>query len=81
MQINLFSLMQTRQLMMPIFEAEQFGRIVLIGSRAALQGRPHQDMAPLSSGCQFGAQHGSGAGTLAGDGKYGCPWPYRDRII
>ena len=36
MQINLFSLMQTCQLMMPIFEAEQFGRIVLIGSRAAL---------------------------------------------
>ena len=36
MQINLFSLIQTCQLMMPIFEAEQFGRIVLIGSRAAL---------------------------------------------
>ena len=36
MQINLFSLMQTCHLMMPIFEAEQFGRIVLIGSRDAL---------------------------------------------
>ncbi len=36
MQINLFSLMQTAQLMMPIFEAENFGRIVMIGSRAAL---------------------------------------------
>ena len=36
MQINLFSLIQTAQLMMPVFEAENFGRIVLIGSRAAL---------------------------------------------
>ena len=41
MQINLFSLMQTCQLMMPIFEAEQFGRIVLIGSRAALGKEDH----------------------------------------
>ena len=36
MQVNLFSLMQTAQLMMPVFEEENFGRIVLIGSRAAM---------------------------------------------
>ena len=81
MQINLFSLMQTCQLMMPIFEAEQFGRIVLIGSRAALGKEDRILYGPAKAAVASLGQHGSGAGTLAGDGKYGCPWPYRDRII
>ena len=34
--VNLLTLMETVQLMIPIFEQESFGRVVLIGSRAAL---------------------------------------------
>jgi NAD(P)-dependent dehydrogenase (short-subunit alcohol dehydrogenase family) len=36
MRVNLLSLMETTQLMQPIWREEGFGRIVLIGSRAAL---------------------------------------------
>ena len=36
MRVNLLSLMETTQLMQPIWRAEGFGRVVLIGSRAAL---------------------------------------------
>ena len=36
MRVNLLSLMETTQLMQPIWREEGFGRVVLIGSRAAL---------------------------------------------
>ena len=36
MRVNLLSLMETAQLLMPVWKDEKFGRVVLIGSRAAL---------------------------------------------
>ena len=36
MRVNLFSLMETAHLMLPVWKDEKFGRVVLIGSRAAL---------------------------------------------
>jgi 3-oxoacyl-[acyl-carrier protein] reductase len=36
MRVNLLSLMETANLLLPIWQAETFGRVVLIGSRAAL---------------------------------------------
>ena len=36
MRVNLLSLMETAQLMLPVWTEEAFGRVVLIGSRAAL---------------------------------------------
>jgi NAD(P)-dependent dehydrogenase (short-subunit alcohol dehydrogenase family) len=36
MRVNLFSLMETTHLMLPVWKQEKFGRVVLIGSRAAL---------------------------------------------
>ncbi len=36
MRVNLFSLMETAQLLLPVWKDEKFGRVVLIGSRAAL---------------------------------------------
>ena len=36
MRINLFSLMETANLFLPVWKDEKFGRVVLIGSRAAL---------------------------------------------
>ncbi|EHI49202.1 putative dehydrogenase [SAR116 cluster alpha proteobacterium HIMB100] len=36
MRVNLLSLMETANLMLPVWKDERFGRVVLIGSRAAL---------------------------------------------
>jgi len=36
MRVNLLSLMETANLLLPIWQEEKFGRVVLIGSRAAL---------------------------------------------
>jgi len=36
MRVNLLSLMETANLMLPVWQEEGFGRVVLIGSRAAL---------------------------------------------
>ena len=36
MRVNLLSLMETATLMLPVWKDERFGRVVLIGSRAAL---------------------------------------------
>lgn len=36
MRVNLLSLMETANLMLPVWAEEKFGRVVLIGSRAAL---------------------------------------------
>jgi len=36
MRVNLLSLMETANLLLPVWQEEKFGRVVLIGSRAAL---------------------------------------------
>jgi len=36
MRVNLFSLMETAHLLLPVWKDEKFGRVVLVGSRAAL---------------------------------------------
>ena len=36
MRVNLLSLMETAHLLLPVWKDEKFGRVVLIGSRAAL---------------------------------------------
>ena len=36
MRVNLLSLMETAHLLLPVWKGEKFGRVVLIGSRAAL---------------------------------------------
>ena len=39
MRVDLLSLMETAHLLLPVWKDEKFGRVVLIGSSAALDGK------------------------------------------